>query len=189
MMLNLQEVMETYNWITFKEYDKKNPVADDAIRVSDIKTITDPANKSVKELEYIWLDQGPKDATDNILKSLLGMYVIGVTDSLKKLWEDNSYEASEEDKDTQLTFLKNIASQLYTGNSDEANQLRQACYSEYFRQLILYDRIHNIIYAVDESSKTDQEFGDAINLLDTIMSKLFKELIFDPENTAEELVA
>lgn len=189
MMLNLSKIIETYNWITFKKYDKKNPVSDDAVRVSDINTIVDTANKKPKELEYIWLDQGSEDATDNILRSLLGMYVIGVSDSLKKLWEESDYSANKEDRDTQITFLKAIAEQLYKGSSEEAIQLREACYSEYFRQLILYDRVNNIVYAEDESSKDDKEYGDAINLLDEIMSKLFKEMIIDTDEDSEELVA
>ena len=188
-MTTIDELIQNYNWIVFKEYSKAKPVAEDAVRVSDLNTIIDPSNKSSRELEYIWLDQGPEEATNNILRSLIGLYVLGVSDSLKKLWTDNNYQASEEDKATQLTFLKGLAEQLYKGNSDEANQLRQACKADYFKQLILYDRTKNIVYAEDESSKTDQEFGDAINLLDTIMSKLFKEMIFDKDDTNEELVA
>ena len=162
---------------------------EDAFRVPALKDIIGTEKSGKKELEYIWLEYGPEEATDNIVRVLIKMYIMGVSESLSKLWQSEETNIPEADKDTQIEILNALASQLYSGQSDEAKELRQKCYTEYFKQLILYDRENNLVFAADESSKTDKEIQETVTFLDSLMSKLFKEMILDADEDNEELVA
>jgi len=187
-MLDINELINKYTWITFKQYDTTNQMPEDAFRVPAIKDIVGTEASGKKELEYIWLDYGPEEATDNILRVLIKMYIMGISESLSQLWQSDETNIIDADKDTQIAILNALADQLYSGHSDEAKALRQKCYTEYFKQLILYDRKNNIVYATDESSKTDAEMQETITFLDTLMTKLFKELIVDPDETETSIV-
>ena len=116
------------------------------------------------------------------------MYILGVSESLSKLWQSDKADLPDSDKDAQLDILNAIATQLYSGNSDEAKELRQKCYTEYFRQLILYDRENNMVFATDESSKSAEEMRESVEFLDSLMARLFRELILDINSEETSIV-
>lgn len=187
-MLDLNELINKYPWITFRQYDKTKQMSEDAFMVPALKDIIGTEKAGQKELEYIWLEYGPEEATDNIVRVLIKMYITGVSESLSKLWQSDGVDIADIDKDAQLEILNALANQLYSGQSDEAKELRQKCYTEYFKQLILYDRQNNLVFVADESSKTDEEIQDSVTFLDSLMTKLFKELVLDVDNEETSIV-
>ncbi len=187
-MLDLNELITKCTWVTFKEYDKEKQMPEDAFRVPALKDIVGTEKSGKKELEYIWVDYGPKEATDNVMRVLMKMYILGVSESLAKLWQSDEVTLCDADKDTQLDILNAIATQLYSGDSDEAKELRQKCHTDYFRQLILYDRENNMVFATDESSKSVEEMRESIEFLDSLMSRLFRELILDLNSEETSIV-
>lgn len=187
-MLDLNELISKCPWITFKQYDRAKQMPEDAFRVPALKDIIGTEKSGKKELEYIWLEYGPEEATDNIVRVLIKMYIMGVSESLSKLWQSDETNILDADKDTQIEILNALANQLYSGHSDEAKELRQKCYTEYFKQLILYDRENNLVFAADESSKTDEEIKETVTFLDSLMARLFKELVLDADNEETSIV-
>lgn len=187
-MLDLNELITKYTWVTFKEFNKEKQMPEDAFRVPALKDIVGTEKSGKKELEYIWIDYGPKEATDNVIRVLMKMYILGVSESLSKLWQSDKADLPDSDKDAQLDILNAIATQLYSGNSDEAKELRQKCHTEYFRQLILYDRENNMVFATDESSKSAEEMRESVEFLDSLMARLFRELILDINSEETSIV-
>ena len=181
-MYSLDEVKEKYNWIKFKEYNKNEPL-EDPMPINDLDTFIKLAKD---EVEYIWYDWNETEATDQLVKVLLTLYTRGVAENLEALWKADKNPPSEEDREYQISLLNVLAKQLQEGEFDESRELRAACHSEFFKQIILFNRKENIFFTKEETDRSPEEVNVIMELVDNIMQNLFKEILDEQDDTESE---
>ena len=175
-MLTIEEVKEKYKDILFYQNE---PLTFKVLKGYDLVQTIDEVIKDSPTIGYTVLDLKATAATNNILQSAITSYVGGVTTSLMTIWEGTNL--TDSDKNDQLLILKEIADQLYNGNSEYSLELRKLAKAKYFYQLGLVNHNTKKVYFFEETDKNEDAFEKIVDRLDQIVNELYLDLIDGPD--------